>query len=73
MMLCICILLLVLILGIWAFCKFCGELSREEEQRDKNFYIRPPYNNTCVCCGTTIPEGAHYCKKCFRKSEVVEE
>lgn len=27
-------------------------------------------NNTCVSCGVTIPEGAHVCLDCIKKTEI---
>ena len=64
-------------------CNKCGEMyeaDREHICRKKNSYpIREPkgksiqipkwrYNeNTCVCCGESIPEGAQICPKCNDK------
>lgn len=71
--LCIYIGALVVIFGVLAFCKFLGKLSREEEQRDRDFIIGGPLfvhlENTCVCCGVIIPEGHQVCLKCIKKVE----
>lgn len=55
-------------LTVYSLCsvkRYDERLNKRCEDR----YVRPPYENTCVCCGEVIPEGTQFCRKCDRETK----